>query len=217
MKTVILEGTPSTSFNKNSKTEPLRPPVPETLPVGHQEVMGRDKTLSHGQRYDLDREEGLRVKKQREYAAIEDAGMSKPFKHAAIALKYNLDLREGIFGVSSTGSDGDDEALSEGVSFGPESQMNPASLRARSWVSSKQLSSFGWCSGLRRQQCWIHPTLRTKWTSFWKHYCEANDFPYLPKYAEYGRAANVRRNINKKFGFTSSSPPLEISTPTPRT
>ncbi|KAF4418438.1 hypothetical protein FACUT_11833 [Fusarium acutatum] len=79
--------------------------------------MGRDKTLSHGQvrstlavaayivesmnvivkRYYLDREEGLRVKKQREYAAIQDAGMSKPFKHVTIALKYNLDLQEKWF------------------------------------------------------------------------------------------------------------------------
>ncbi|KAG4290326.1 hypothetical protein FPRO06_02212 [Fusarium proliferatum] len=66
----------------------------------------------------------LRVKKQREYAAIKDAGMPKPFKHAAIAL-----------------NDGDDEASSEGVSLGPEIQMNPASLRARSWASSKRLGS----------------------------------------------------------------------------
>ncbi|PNP82357.1 hypothetical protein FNYG_04546 [Fusarium nygamai] len=67
--------------------------------------------------------------------------MSKPLKHTAIALKYNLDLQEGIFGASSTGSDGDDEASSDGVSFRPEIQMNPASLRVRSWASSKQLSS----------------------------------------------------------------------------
>ncbi|KAG4260684.1 hypothetical protein FPRO04_04308 [Fusarium proliferatum] len=42
----------------------------------------------------------LRVKKQREYAAIKDAGMPKPFKHAAIALKYSLDLQEDLFGAS---------------------------------------------------------------------------------------------------------------------
>ncbi|KAK2929609.1 hypothetical protein FoTM2_009949 [Fusarium oxysporum f. sp. vasinfectum] len=48
-------------------------------------------------RYYFDREEGLRVKKQREYAAIQDAGISKPFKHAAIALRYNMDLREKWF------------------------------------------------------------------------------------------------------------------------
>ncbi|EXK98345.1 hypothetical protein FOQG_01281 [Fusarium oxysporum f. sp. raphani 54005] len=80
-------------------------------------VMGRDRILNHGQvrstiatatyivesmnvivkRYYFDREEGLRVKKQREYAAIQDAGISKPFKHAAIALRYNMDLREKWF------------------------------------------------------------------------------------------------------------------------
>ncbi|KAF4494828.1 hypothetical protein FAGAP_9040, partial [Fusarium agapanthi] len=43
--------------------------------------------------------------------------------------------------------------------------------------------------------------LKVNWAPFWKHYCEANELPYLPKYAEYGRVANVRRNINKKFGF----------------
>ncbi|CVK99682.1 hypothetical protein FPRO06_08143 [Fusarium proliferatum] len=79
--------------------------------------MGRDKTLSQGQvqstidiatnivesmnhivkRYYNEREEGLSVMKQREYAAIKDAGMSKPFKHAAIALKYHLDLQEKWF------------------------------------------------------------------------------------------------------------------------
>ncbi|KAF5648324.1 hypothetical protein F52700_1016 [Fusarium sp. NRRL 52700] len=79
--------------------------------------MGRDKTLSHGQvrstiliatyivdsmnvivkRYYFEREEGLRVKRQREYAAIKDVGMSKAFKHAAIALRYKLDLREKWF------------------------------------------------------------------------------------------------------------------------
>ncbi|KAF5576646.1 hypothetical protein FPCIR_12508, partial [Fusarium pseudocircinatum] len=100
MRTAILEGTPSTSFNKKSKTEPLRPPVPATLPVGHQKPGG------------------LRIKKQREYAAIRDAGMSRPSKHAAIALKYNLDLQEGIFGASSTGRDGDDEASSKGLPTG---------------------------------------------------------------------------------------------------
>jgi hypothetical protein len=80
-------------------------------------VMGRDKILNHGhvrstistatnlvdsmqiivKRYYFDREEGLRIKQQREYAAIEDAGMSKPFKHAAIAIRYNMDLREKWF------------------------------------------------------------------------------------------------------------------------
>ncbi|KAF5962379.1 hypothetical protein FBULB1_14233 [Fusarium bulbicola] len=75
---------------------------------------------------------GLRAKKQREHAAIRDAGMTKLYKHVAITLKYNMDLRGGIFGASSTGSDGDGEASSEEVSFDPEIQMNPASLRARS-------------------------------------------------------------------------------------
>ncbi|KAF5569089.1 hypothetical protein FPANT_13980, partial [Fusarium pseudoanthophilum] len=209
-------------FNQKSKTEPLRPPVPATLPVGHQEMMGRNKTLSNRQvrttleianqivesmntivkRYYRERQEGLKIKrrtqhaastippgglcikKEREYAAIRYAGMSKPFKHAAIALKYNLDLQEEIFGASSIGSDRNDEASSDGVSFRPEIQMNPASL------------GFGWCSGLRRQRCWVHLTLRAKWATFWMHYCEANEIPYLPKYAEYGRVANVRRNIN---------------------
>ncbi|KAF5719721.1 hypothetical protein FMUND_4497 [Fusarium mundagurra] len=79
--------------------------------------MGRNKTLSNRQvrstldianqivesmnviikRYYLDREEGLKVKRQREYAAIQNSGMSKPFKHAAIALKYHLDLQEKWF------------------------------------------------------------------------------------------------------------------------
>ncbi|RBR11385.1 hypothetical protein FVER53590_02370 [Fusarium verticillioides] len=79
--------------------------------------MGRDKTLSNRQvrttleianqivdsmntivkRYDFEREEGLKIKKQREYAAIKDAGMSKLFKHAEIALKYHLDLQERWF------------------------------------------------------------------------------------------------------------------------
>ncbi|KAF5679257.1 hypothetical protein FDENT_8770 [Fusarium denticulatum] len=36
-----------------------------------------------------------------------------------------------------------------------------------------------------------------KCAPFWRHYCEANELPYLPKYAEYGRVTNVRRNINK--------------------
>ncbi|KAF4494504.1 hypothetical protein FAGAP_9365, partial [Fusarium agapanthi] len=88
----------------------------------------------------------------REHAAIRDAGISKLFKHAAITIKYNMDLREGIFGASSTGSD----------------------------------------------------------APFWAHYCEANELPYLPKYAEYGRVANVRRNINKKFGFASSWNPERL-------
>ncbi|KAF5687315.1 hypothetical protein FDENT_5337 [Fusarium denticulatum] len=87
--------------------------------------MGRNKTLSNRQvrttleianqivesmnvivkRYYLERKEGLKVKKQREYAAIQDAGMSKPFKHTAIALKYHLDLQEKwfIFKVARSG------------------------------------------------------------------------------------------------------------------
>ncbi|KAF5576909.1 hypothetical protein FPANT_10690 [Fusarium pseudoanthophilum] len=117
MRTAILEGTPSTSFNQKSKTEPLRPPVPATLPVGHQEMMGRNKTLSNRQvrttlevanqivesmniivkRYYFEREEGLKIKKQREHAAIKDVGMSKALKHAEIALKYHLDLQEWWF------------------------------------------------------------------------------------------------------------------------
>ncbi|KAF4500549.1 hypothetical protein FAGAP_3243 [Fusarium agapanthi] len=79
--------------------------------------MGRDKTLSHSQvqstllvanyivesmsvivkRYYIDREEGLRVRKQREHAAIRDAGMAKLFKHVTITIKYNMDLREKWF------------------------------------------------------------------------------------------------------------------------
>ncbi|KAF4415787.1 hypothetical protein FACUT_13100 [Fusarium acutatum] len=53
--------------------------------------------------------------------------------------------------------------------------------------------------------------LKVNWAPFWKHYCEANELPYLPKYAEYGRVANVRRNINKKFGFASSWNPERLT------
>ncbi|PNP75219.1 hypothetical protein FNYG_11362 [Fusarium nygamai] len=92
--------------------------------------MGRNKTLSNRQvrttleianqivdsmnivvkRYYFERQEGLKVKKQREYAAIKDAGMSKPFKHAAIALKYHLDLQEKwfIFKVARSGRELED-------------------------------------------------------------------------------------------------------------
>ncbi|KAG5770957.1 hypothetical protein H9Q72_002331 [Fusarium xylarioides] len=214
MITVILEGTPSPSFDKKPKTEPLRPPVPATLPVGHQEVMGRDKTLSHGQvqstldianqivesmnvivkRYYLDREEGLKVKRRtqhaastisvsaREYAAIRDAGMSKPLKHAAIALKYNLDLQEGIFGASSTGSDESDESsIVDGAIL---SIIETTKLRVVIISYMPRSPHYAWCSGLRRQRCWVHLTLRAKWAPFWRHYCEANELPYLPKYAD---------------------------------
>ncbi|KAG5810055.1 hypothetical protein H9Q74_006410 [Fusarium xylarioides] len=54
--------------------------------------------------------------------------------------------------------------------------------------------------------------LKPNWAPFWSHYCEANEMPYLPKYAEYGRVANVRRNINKKFGFSSSWNPERLTT-----
>ncbi|KAF5567812.1 hypothetical protein FPHYL_3025 [Fusarium phyllophilum] len=54
--------------------------------------------------------------------------------------------------------------------------------------------------------------LKPNWAPFWSHYCEANEMPYLPKYAEYGRVANVRRNINKKFGFPSSWNPERLTT-----
>ncbi|SCO43555.1 uncharacterized protein FFNC_09184 [Fusarium fujikuroi] len=53
--------------------------------------------------------------------------------------------------------------------------------------------------------------LKTNWAPFWRHYCEANEMPYLPKYAEYGRVASVRRNINKKFGFASSWNPERLT------
>ncbi|KAG4288769.1 hypothetical protein FPRO06_03591 [Fusarium proliferatum] len=53
--------------------------------------------------------------------------------------------------------------------------------------------------------------LKTNWAPFWRHYCEANELPYLPKYAEYGRVASVRRNINKKFGFSSSWNPEKLT------
>ncbi|KAF5567474.1 hypothetical protein FPHYL_3265 [Fusarium phyllophilum] len=48
--------------------------------------------------------------------------------------------------------------------------------------------------------------------TFWRHYCEANETPYLSKYAEYGRVANVRRNINKKFRFPPSWNPEKLTT-----
>ncbi|KAF5657445.1 hypothetical protein FDENT_14199 [Fusarium denticulatum] len=54
--------------------------------------------------------------------------------------------------------------------------------------------------------------LKPNWAPFWMHYCEANEVPYLPKYAEYGRVANVRRNINKKFGFPQSWNPERLTT-----
>ncbi|RKL49507.1 hypothetical protein BFJ72_g966 [Fusarium proliferatum] len=53
--------------------------------------------------------------------------------------------------------------------------------------------------------------LKTNWAPFWRHYCEANELPYLPKYAEYGRVASIRRNINKKFGFSSSWNPEKLT------
>ncbi|KAI1015202.1 hypothetical protein LB503_003972 [Fusarium chuoi] len=53
--------------------------------------------------------------------------------------------------------------------------------------------------------------LKPNWAPFWRHYCEANEIPYLPKYAEYGRVASVRRNINKKFGFASSWNPERLT------
>ncbi|KAF5573347.1 hypothetical protein FPCIR_14008 [Fusarium pseudocircinatum] len=54
--------------------------------------------------------------------------------------------------------------------------------------------------------------LKPNWAPFWMYYCEANEVPYLPKYAEYGRVANVRRNINKKFGFPQSWNPERLTT-----
>ncbi|KAF5553561.1 hypothetical protein FNAPI_6722 [Fusarium napiforme] len=79
--------------------------------------MGRNKTLSNRQvrttleianqivesmntivkRYYFERKEGLKIKKQREYAAIKDTGLSKALKQAEIALKYHLDLQEKLF------------------------------------------------------------------------------------------------------------------------
>ncbi|KAF5635599.1 uncharacterized protein FTJAE_6220 [Fusarium tjaetaba] len=79
--------------------------------------MGRNKTLSNRQvrttleiakqiveamntiikRYYKERQEGLNVKKQREYAAIKETGMAKALKQAEIAFKYHLDLQEKCF------------------------------------------------------------------------------------------------------------------------
>jgi len=53
--------------------------------------------------------------------------------------------------------------------------------------------------------------LKTKWVPFWKHYCEVNDLPDIRKYAEYGRIAGIRRNVNKKFGFASSWNPERLT------
>ncbi|KAF5268823.1 hypothetical protein FOXYS1_269 [Fusarium oxysporum] len=53
--------------------------------------------------------------------------------------------------------------------------------------------------------------LKTKWAPFWKHYCEVNDLPDIRKYAEYGRIAGIRRNVNKKFGFASSWNPERLT------
>jgi hypothetical protein len=54
--------------------------------------------------------------------------------------------------------------------------------------------------------------LKPNWAPFWMHYCEANEIPYLPKYAEYGRVANIRRNLNKKFGLPESWNPERLTT-----
>ncbi|EWG45060.1 hypothetical protein FVEG_15785 [Fusarium verticillioides 7600] len=54
--------------------------------------------------------------------------------------------------------------------------------------------------------------LKPNWAPFWMHYCEANEVPYLPKYAEYGRVANIRRNLNKKFGLPESWNPERLTT-----
>ncbi|PNP75818.1 hypothetical protein FNYG_10896 [Fusarium nygamai] len=54
--------------------------------------------------------------------------------------------------------------------------------------------------------------LKPSWAPFWMHYCEANEIPYLPKYAEYGRVANIRRNLNKKFGLPESWNPERLTT-----
>ncbi|KAF9771694.1 hypothetical protein IL306_010666 [Fusarium sp. DS 682] len=48
-------------------------------------------------RYYFNREEGLRVSQQREYAAVEDAGMSRPFKKAAITIRYRMEVRSKCF------------------------------------------------------------------------------------------------------------------------
>ncbi|KAH7206024.1 hypothetical protein DER44DRAFT_839851 [Fusarium oxysporum] len=53
--------------------------------------------------------------------------------------------------------------------------------------------------------------LKAKWAPFWKHYCEVNDLPDIRKYAEYGRIAGIRRNVNKKFGFASSWNPERLA------
>ncbi|KAF4954866.1 hypothetical protein FGADI_4968 [Fusarium gaditjirri] len=53
--------------------------------------------------------------------------------------------------------------------------------------------------------------LKAKWAPFWNHYCEVNDLPDIRKYAEYGRVATIRRNVNKKFGFASSWNPERLS------
>ncbi|KAF5561910.1 hypothetical protein FNAPI_3457 [Fusarium napiforme] len=54
--------------------------------------------------------------------------------------------------------------------------------------------------------------LEPNWANFWMHYCEINEVPYLPKYAEYGRVANIRRNLNKKFGLPESWNPERLTT-----
>ncbi|KAF5629879.1 uncharacterized protein FTJAE_8386 [Fusarium tjaetaba] len=54
--------------------------------------------------------------------------------------------------------------------------------------------------------------LKPNWANFWMHYCEINEVPYLPKYAEYGRVANIRRNLNKKFGLPESWNPERLTT-----
>jgi hypothetical protein len=53
--------------------------------------------------------------------------------------------------------------------------------------------------------------LKLKWAPFWIHYCEVNNLPDIRKYAEYGRIAGIRRNLNKKFGFASSWNPERLT------
>ncbi|KAF9774347.1 hypothetical protein IL306_007648 [Fusarium sp. DS 682] len=48
-------------------------------------------------RYYFNREEGLRVLQQREYTAIEHAGLSYPFKYAGITLRYSMEARSKWF------------------------------------------------------------------------------------------------------------------------
>ncbi|KAF4334310.1 hypothetical protein FBEOM_11856 [Fusarium beomiforme] len=53
--------------------------------------------------------------------------------------------------------------------------------------------------------------LKHKWGDFWGHYCMVNGVDDIRKWAEYGRIAQIRRNINKKLGRSPSYNPEQLT------